>query len=148
MSDAEYTLTGVEAQFDAMDIIVSKTDIKGRITYCNRTFIDISGYPESELMGAPHSVLRHPAMPRGVFRLLWDTIMSGNEIFAYVINRTRLGDHYWVLAHVTPTYDSLGGISGYHSSRRVPDRQAVEKIKPLYDSLRPKKNGIKIGKRD
>ncbi len=132
----ELSLTGVELFFDDNEIIVSKTDLKGRITYCNDVFQRIAGYSEKELLGQPHSIIRHPHMPRCIFKLLWDTIDSGQEIFAYVINRAKNGDHYWVLAHVTPSFKSGGEIIGYHSSRRVPDKKIVDDaIIPLYRSL-------------
>lgn len=135
MAHREVPLTGVERFFDADEVIVSKTDLKGRITYANRVFQRVAGYTESELMGAPHSIVRHPDMPRCVFKLLWDTLGAGQEIFAYVVNRARNGDHYWVFAHVTPSYDVNGQLVGYHSSRRVPDRAAVDKVVPLYRTL-------------
>ncbi|MCA9018573.1 MAG: PAS domain S-box protein [Planctomycetaceae bacterium] len=128
--------TGRERTFADHEIIVSKTDLKGRITYANHTFIQISGYFEEELLGQPHNLIRHPDMPRSVFKLLWNTIQSGEEIFAYVVNLCKNGDHYWVLAHVTPTFNLSGEIIGYHSSRRVPERQALEKVIPLYRSLK------------
>ena len=128
--------TGFERTFDDDDIIVSKTDLKGLITYANHTFIEVAGYTEQELLGKPHNLIRHPDMPRCVFKLLWDTIGSGNEIFAYVVNLCKNGDHYWVLAHVTPSFDHSGKIIGYHSSRRVPDRTAVSKVEALYKSLK------------
>jgi PAS domain S-box-containing protein len=128
--------TGFERTFDDDDIIVSKTDLKGLITYANHTFIEVAGYTEEELLGKPHNLIRHPDMPRCVFKLLWDTIESGNEIFAYVVNLCKNGDHYWVLAHVTPSFDYSGKIIGYHSSRRVPDRTAVSKVEALYQSLK------------
>ncbi|WP_417395759.1 PAS domain-containing protein [Gimesia chilikensis] len=128
--------TGQERTFADHEIIVSKTDLKGRITYANQTFIEISGYTEEELLGQPHNLIRHPDMPRCVFKLLWDTIQAGEEIFAYVVNLCKNGDHYWVLAHVTPTWNLSGQISGYHSSRRVPERKALEKVIPLYRSLK------------
>ena len=127
--------TGVERTFDENEIIVSKTDLKGHITYANRTFIKVSGFSEAELLGAPHNIIRHPAMPRCVFKLLWDEIEAGREIFAYVINQCKNGDHYWVFAHVTPTFDESGRVIGYHSSRRVPDRQAVAAAAGLYERL-------------
>ncbi|MHA1571475.1 MAG: chemotaxis protein, partial [Alphaproteobacteria bacterium] len=83
------TPTGVERRFGQDDLIVSKTDLKGRLTYVNRTFIEISSFTEDELIGAPHSVIRHPQMPRCVFWLLWQTIQEKQEIFAYVINMAR-----------------------------------------------------------
>ena len=129
-------LTGTERFFDITDIIVSKTDLKGKITYANHVFLEIAGYTEHELIGAPHSIVRHPDMPRCVFKLLWDTIEAGSEIFAYVINRCKNGDHYWVYAHVTPTYDQNGKLISYHSNRRVPDASVVQdKIVPLYKTL-------------
>jgi len=136
MVENSEALTGVERTFEEGDIIVSKTDTKGRIVYTNQTFLKVADYTEKEMLGQPHSVIRHPDMPRCVFKLLWDTISQGKEIFAYVMNRTKFGDHYWVLAHVTPTFEEDGTtIKGYHSSRRVPDRAALDKIKPLYADL-------------
>jgi hypothetical protein len=70
-----------------------------------------------------------------VFQLLWDTIQKGDEIFAYVVNLTKNGDHYWVLAHVTPTFDEAGKIIGFHSNRRTPDRSAIQAIRPIYARL-------------
>ena len=129
------SLTGVERRFDKNEFIVSKTDTTGRLTYANDVFIRIGGYTEEETLGQQHSLIRHPHMPRAVFKLLWDRIASGHEIFAYVVNRAKNGDHYWVLAHVTPTIDTNGSITGYHSNRRVPRPEAISKIKPIYDRL-------------
>jgi PAS domain S-box-containing protein len=128
--------TGVERFFGDNEIIVSKTDLKGRITYCNDICRDIADYSNGELVGQPHSILRHPDMPRTVFKLLWDSIQAKREIFAYVVNITKGGDHYWVFAHVTPSLDDNGDIVGYHSSRRVPNRNTVQNvIQPLYRQL-------------
>ncbi len=128
--------TGVETFFGDDEIIVSKTDLTGRITYTNRTFMRIAGYSDTDLIGAPHSIIGHPDMPRGVFKLLWDTIAEGSEIFAYVVNMARNGDHYRVFAHVTPSFDESGAILGYHSNRRTPDRCALDgTIIPLYRVL-------------
>ncbi len=134
------TATNTEVFFD--DIIVSKTDPKGRITYVNEVFCQVSGYGERELIGQPHSLIRHPDMPRAVFKLLWDQIQAGREIFAYVKNITKRGDYYWVFAHVTPSYDANGQLVGYHSNRRVPDRDTLgNAIVPLYaDLLREEQN--------
>jgi hypothetical protein len=87
-------------------------------------------------MGAPHSLIRHPDMPRCIFKLLWDTIQAKKELFAYVQNMASDGDHYWVFAHVTPTLDAQQNIVGYHSNRRKPDVAQVAKIKDLYATLR------------
>ncbi|WP_373974026.1 PAS domain-containing protein [Chitinibacter sp. SCUT-21] len=117
------------------DFIVSKTDTKGRITYGNRIFIEFSGYTEQELLGAQHNIIRHPDMPRGVFKFLWDTIASGQEVFAYVKNMAKDGSFYWVLANVTPDYDSNGNIVGYLSVRRCPKRSAVDTCTGLYQKM-------------
>jgi PAS domain S-box-containing protein len=131
------TPTGREVFFDRNDLIVSKTNLKGHITYANDIFIDIAGYREEEVIGQPHNMIRHPDMPRCVFKLLWDTIQAGTELFAYVVNITKNGDHYWVLAHVTPNYDASGTLTGYHSTRRVPNPQTIQNIiVPLYRDLR------------
>jgi PAS domain S-box-containing protein len=133
--------TGVERTFHRNDVIVSKTDTKGIITYANDVFLDLAGLTEAQAIGAPHSVIRHPDMPRAVFKLLWDTLLKGDEIFAYVLNMSANGDHYWVFAHVTPTFTEDGGITGFHSNRRVPEKNAVEAIKPLYASLKAIEDG-------
>ena len=81
MARTAITPTGVEKTFQPDQIIVSKTDLQGRLTYVNDLFVEISGYQESELIGQPHNVIRHPSMPRSVFRLLWERISAGQEIF-------------------------------------------------------------------
>jgi PAS domain S-box-containing protein len=125
--------SGRERFFPASELIVSKTDLRGRVTYANGLFCKVAGYRESELIGQPHSIIRHPDMPRSVFRLLWDTIEDRREIFAFVKNMASNGDHYWVFAHVTPSFDVSGQLTGYHSNRRVPDRTILENtIIPLY----------------
>jgi PAS domain S-box-containing protein len=127
--------TGIERTIGDEEIIVSKTDRHGRITYANEVFQRVAGYRERELIGQPHSIVRHPEMPRCVFSVLWTTIEAGKEIFAYVLNMAKGGDHYWVFAHVTPTFGPHGDIIGYHSSRRSPDREAIRKIVPIYAQL-------------
>ena len=130
------SLTGVERLFEDDEIIVSKTDLKGRISYANNVFLRLSGMTERETLGQPHSCIRNPNMPRCIFKLLWDTIQDGREIFAYVVNRSKNGDHYWVLAHVTPSRDGSGNVVGYHSNRRVAERPILDDtIIPLYKTL-------------
>lgn len=132
----EIAPTGIERFFREDEVIVSKTDARGRLTYVNKVFMTISDYSEKELLGQPHSVIRHLDMPRCVFKLLWDSITAGHEIFAYVVNLAKNGDHYWVLAHVTPSFDKNGQVAGYHSNRRVPNRNALEStIIPLYRQI-------------
>ncbi|MCX7627317.1 MAG: PAS domain-containing protein [Methylophilaceae bacterium] len=117
------------------DFIVSKTDLKGIITYGNRVFMEFAGYSEQELIGAPHNIIRHPDMPRAVFQLLWDTIRQGKEIFAYVKNMAKDGSYYWVFANVTPSYDHQGNIIGYYSVRRKPKASGVAVASQLYKAM-------------
>lgn len=128
--------TSQEVFFNKDSLIVSKTNLKGHLTYMNDVFLDIAGYCEQELVGKPHNAIRHPDMPRCVFKLLWDQLQLGNEVFAYVVNLTKSGDYYWVVAHVTPSRGADGSIVGYHSTRRVPDTKVVrDTIIPLYKEL-------------
>lgn len=129
------TPNNIEKSFAEDEIIVSKTDTKGIITYGNELFIKMSGYSERELLGANHNIIRHPDMPKIVFKLLWDTVQAGKEIFAYVKNMAKDGSYYWVLANVTPSYDLKGNIIGYYSVRRKPSREAINKIEPIYRAL-------------
>lgn len=127
--------TGRERTFAEHEIIVSKTDLKGRISYVNDIFCKVGLYEEDEVLGQPHSIVRHPDMPRAVFHLLWQRIQNGEEIFAYVKNMAKNGDHYWVLAHVTPSHNLQGQVEGFHSNRRIPQRAALVEIEPLYRRL-------------
>ncbi len=129
------TPTQNEVHLEDQSFIVSKTDLKGRITYANRVFMQIAGYKEQELLGMQHNILRHPDMPRGVFRLLWNMIEGGSECFAYVKNLCKNGDFYWVFANVTVDYDKHENPIGYFSVRRRPERSAIEAITPLYEEM-------------
>ena len=129
------------------DLIVSKTDTTGRITYANEMFCRVAGYSEAELLGQPHSIIRHPDMPRAVFKYLWDTLLEGREVFAYVKNLARSGDFYWVFAHVTPSHDAARKTVGYHSSRRIPAPRTVrDVIAPIYAELRREEQRHRNGK--
>lgn len=128
-------VAGRERMMADDDIIVSKTNLKGHLVYANDSFLDIADFSAEEVLGKPHSVVRNDAMPRCIFKLLWETIRSGQEIFAYIVNCTKDGDHYWVLAHVTPNLDANGEITGYHSNRRKPAAAAITEIRALYTQL-------------
>jgi PAS domain S-box-containing protein len=117
------------------DFIVSKTDLKGRITYANRIFMEFSGFEESFLIGKQHNVIRHPDMPRAIFKLLWSEVEAGREIFAYVKDICADGSYYWVLANVTPSFDEAGKVVGYYSVRRKPNPNAIRYITDLYKRL-------------
>ncbi|SFK39521.1 PAS domain-containing protein [Geodermatophilus ruber] len=128
--------TGEERTFGTDELIVSKTDPRGVITYANDVFLRVSGYTADEVIGQPHNLIRHPEMPRAVFALLWGALAQGQEIFAYINNLAADGAHYWVLAHVTPSYGPDGRVLGYHSNRRRPSPRAVAEVTPLYGRLR------------
>lgn len=133
---ARITPVDRERFFGEDEVIVSKTDTHGVITYANDIFCTVANYTEKELLGRAHSIVRHPDMPRCVFKYLWDTIGAGDEVFAYVKNMAKTGEYYWVFAHVTPSFDhETGRIIGYHSSRRCPDRSAIQTIEPIYQAL-------------
>lgn len=127
--------TGQERTFGNDELIVSKTDPRGVITYANDVFLRVSGFRMEAVLGQPHSLIRHPGMPRAIFRLLWDTLGNRQEIFAYINNLAADGAHYWVLAHVTPSFGLGGAVIGYHSNRRSPSPRAVASVQPLYDRL-------------
>ncbi|MDD3467070.1 MAG: PAS domain-containing protein, partial [Campylobacterales bacterium] len=135
----------MEKTFAEDEIIVSKTDLKGKITYGNELFIKMSGYTEDELLGANHNIVRHPDMPKIVFKTLWDTVQGKKEIFAYVKNMAKDGSFYWVFANVTPSLDLSGNIIGYYSVRRKPSKKAIETIEPIYKALldAEKRGGMK-----
>ena len=117
------------------DFIVSKTSPKGIITYCNPIFIEFSGYDEEELLGSQHNIIRHPDMPRAVFKLVWDTLQAGKEFFGYVKNMAKDGSFYWVFTHIAPDFGPGGTIAGYTSVRRCPNRKAIDAIVPVYRDM-------------
>lgn len=125
----------MERELNEDDFIVSKTDLKGRITYVNKIFMDLAEYDEEELLGKPHSIVRHEFMPKLIFELLWKRVQAKEEIFAYVVNKTKNGNSYWVFANVTPSLDSRGNPVGYYSVRRKPKTGSLAAIKPLYEKL-------------
>lgn len=131
----EVFLSGREISLPDDSFIVSKTDVQGNITYANRVFMQITGYRETELLGQPQNIVRHPDMPKGVFRYLWQELKQGRECFAYVNNRTKNGDNYWVFANISPVLDPQKKVTGFFSARRKPSQAAINKIKPLYQQM-------------
>jgi len=125
----------MEIKLNEDDFIVSKTDLTGKITYGNRIFIEMSGYSEKELLGAPHNILRHKDMPKIVFSLLWSRIQNKDSISAYVKNLRKDGKYYWVFASATASVDEDDNIVGYYSVRRKPTDSAVKAITALYEKL-------------
>lgn len=124
-----------ELEVKSVDIIVSKSDIEGNIEYANPIFFKLSGYNKRELTFAPHSILRHPDMPKVVFKYLWDELKKGNEVYAFVKNLTKHGSFYWVLAYVRPAFNPDGSLRNYVSTRKVVSANARSVIEPLYAKL-------------
>lgn len=123
-----------EIKMNDNDFIVSKTDAKGIITYCNEIFMEMASYSENELLGKNHNIIRHPDMPRVAFKLAWDLIQNGKEFFGFVKNMTKNGDYYWVFTNITPDYHN-GKIVGYTSVRRKPSGNAISTIIPIYKKM-------------
>ena len=129
------TIKDEEIKLHDGEFIVSKTDTTGRVTYANRVFMEICGYSEEELLGVQHNIIRHPDMPRGVYRFLWSTIETGQEFFGFVKNLCADGRYYWVFANVTPDYDINGEVIGYLSVRRKPSQKAIDTLVPIYKAM-------------
>ncbi len=129
------TPTDVEHEVTSVDMIVSKADAKGNITYTNPIFMKISGYTQGELLDQPHAILRHPDMPAVIFKYLWENITQGKEVYAYVKNLCKDGGYYWILAQVRMAKNPDGSFRNYVSTRRqmLPGARAV--IEPLYKKL-------------
>ena len=128
-------VTGREYVLRDDHMIVSKTDTRGIITYINKDFLEVSGFTEEELIGAPHNIVRHPDMPPEAFKDLWDTLAAGMPWTALVKNRCKNGDHYWVLANATPIWEG-GQITGYLSVRSKPTPQQIEAASRIYASIK------------
>ena len=129
------TATDVEHEVTSVDMIVSKGDAEGNITYTNPIFMKISGYTQAELLDQPHSILRHPDMPKAIFKYLWDNIKEGKDVTAYVKNLCKDGGYYWVLAQVRVAKNPDGSFRNYVSTRRQITEGAKETISKLYAKL-------------
>ena len=115
--------------------VVTKTNLKGIITYVNQAFIETTGFSEQELVGKNHNVIRHPDMPPAVFQELWDTLKADKPWTGIVKNRCKNGDFYWVQANITPIHEG-GRTTGYMSVRTTPSRTQIEAAESLYRKLR------------
>jgi PAS domain S-box-containing protein len=145
--------TGQERPWGEDELLISKADRDGRITYASDNFLKLSLIEESDALGAQHNIVRHPEMPASLFHLMWQQISAGKEFFSFLSNMARNGDHYWVFSHVTPTVDIDGNLLGFHSSCRKPKPEQIRVIEPLYRQLldeerkhaRPKSVSRKVG---
>ncbi|SDU26565.1 methyl-accepting chemotaxis sensory transducer with Pas/Pac sensor [Verrucomicrobium sp. GAS474] len=136
-------VTNQEQELREGSSIVSKTDLKGHITYVNPAFIEISGFTEEELLGQPHNLIRHPDMPAAAFADLWETVRTGGQWTGVVKNRCKNGDHYWVFANVTPVRED-GVLVGYMSVRTKPTRQQIAAAADLYERINQGHSGIRL----
>jgi PAS domain S-box-containing protein len=116
-------------------IIVSKTDINGRILYVNDYFCTVTGYETNEVMGAPHNIIRHPDMPRAIFYLMWKSIQNGENITAVVKNLAKSGKYYWVTTDFEIHKDDKGNIESYVAFRRAASPKVIEAVEELYAQL-------------
>jgi len=123
-----------EVLFDGSSLI-SETDTKGKIIYVNRKFVEMSGYSKEEAIGQPHSILRHPDMPRAAFDQMWKTIQSGKIWEGYVKNLRKDGKFYWVIVNIVPKLDDNGKIIGYIASRKVPKRNEINTTEKNYAQM-------------
>ncbi len=124
-----------EHEVRSVDIIVSKGNEAGDITYANPIFVKLSGYSQGELLDKPHAILRHPDMPKIVFKFLWDNLKAGNDVHAFVKNLSKDGGFYWVLAHVRVAKNPDGSFRNYVSTRKLVTEHARRVIEPLYAEL-------------
>lgn len=126
--------TDVEVKFEGGNMI-TETDLRGRITYVNRKFIEMTGYAKEELIGKPHSIIRHPDMPECCFRSMWESVTRGEPWEGYVKNLRKDGAYYWVDVLVTPKYDEHGVQCGFIAVRKPPGELTLEEIKVKYARL-------------
>lgn len=129
------TPTDVEHEVKTVDIVVSRGDEEGNITYANPIFFKLAGYTQGELLDRPHSVIRHPDMPKIIFKYLWDRLKSGQDVMAFVKNLSKDGGFYWVFAHVRVATNPDGSFRNYVSTRRGMAPSARGVIEPLYKKL-------------
>lgn len=134
-------VTQRERTFPAQQRLISTTDAKGVITYCNDAFVEISGFSREELVRAPHNLVRHPDVPAAVFAHMWGTLKQGLPWMGIVKNRCKTGDHYWVNAYVTPIFEG-SQVVGYESVRVKPTAEQVRRAEALYQRINTGKSAI------
>ncbi|MGQ4880107.1 methyl-accepting chemotaxis protein [Billgrantia sp. LNSP4103-1] len=136
-------VTQREYKLDDQQLLITRTDLKGRITYANSAFVEVSGFEHDELIGAPHNLIRHPDMPQEAFTDLWKTIQGGGTWQGVVKNRRKNGDHYWVRATVTPIVEE-GQCLGFTSVRTAIEPQLAEAAERDYARMRAGRSGLAI----
>lgn len=125
-----------EIELNPSKYIVSKTDTRGIIEYANEYFVQISGYKEEELIGSPHNIIRHPDMPKIMFKIMWNRIQKGKDVLVLVKNLAKDGRYYWVTTKFEPNLDPITNeIVSHTAFRKAAPKKAVEKIVPIYEEL-------------
>ena len=127
--------TDKEQEVRNIDVIISKGDANGDITYANPIFFKLAGYQPDELLEQPHSIIRHPDMPKIIFKALWDSLKAGNDVHTFVKNLSKDGSFYWVYAFVRVATNPDGSFRNYVSTRKTMSTKAREIIEPLYAKL-------------
>jgi len=127
--------TDKEQEVRDIDVIISKGNIDGDITYANPIFFKLAGYEPAELLEKPHSIIRHPDMPKIIFKILWDNLHAGNDLHAFIKNLSKDGSFYWVYAFVRVATNPDGSFRNYVSTRKTMSKKAREVIEPLYAKL-------------
>lgn len=133
-----------EVHWDKSLELVSKTDKAGTIRYANEAFVNVSGYEEYELVGQPHNIIRHPDMPKVIFKLLWKNLLNGKDFHAVVKNMARNGRYYWVLTRFEIFKNDKGEITGYMGRRKSVPTEVSDKIEELYKKLKQIEDATEI----
>lgn len=124
-----------EYVFDGNGIIISQTDLKGVITYANRKFCEVSGYKASELIGESHNIIRHPNMPKAVFKKMWDNISEGQIWNGIIQNLRSDGKYYWVNTEIMPVYNTKKELSGYIAARKPASQKDIKESEEVYKKM-------------
>jgi len=138
-----------ERKLTLVDIIVSQSDLDGFIIYANPIFYKIAGYPYGKLIGENHNIIRHPTMPKAIFKILWEQLEDKKEVYSFIKNRTKDNRYYWVFAHIRPSFNKDKSVRNYISTRRAISNKAKSIIEPLYRQLLEieKREGVKASEK-
>ena len=134
-------VTQREISLASQQKLISATDVRGVITYCNDAFVEISGFERADLIGAPQNIVRHPDVPPAVFAHMWSALKQGLPWMGIVKNRCKNGDHYWVNAYVTPIFDG-STVVGFESVRVKPSADEIRRAQALYRRISAGKPGV------
>jgi len=132
MIEFEPSMRDHEVILDSRKVIMSKTNHKGIIEFCNEYFINISGFSEEELIGKAHNIIRHPDMPKVIFKIMWEKLHKGESLYAIVKNLTKDGRYYWVVTKFETTFDDDGKIISHYARRKAIPQKVKETVAPIY----------------